>query len=755
MALTPKNDDASPSASRAAAEAGDTKKSPRRPRPRASTPKAVEEKAAKPVRAKTRKPASPKVEQTEFPVVAQPQSREVREVKAIREQAPAPTPAPAPAPVQPATPPPPQERAPEAVRPHFEPTRPAEAPVAREQPRDPRDQPRGDREQPREAREQSQREQPQGGPARGDASRDERRDERADARNDDQRAAQAEASARSESAPPPRNGGGESQAAGAETRDGHRGPQPQPSHPQGGGGGGGGRGEWQGQQGGQGGAQGREFWKHGKRKRGRHGGGGAPWQQGGVGGGGGGGHGGREQHPAQLPPPSNAPVFGDLPNPSRFNDLAALDALAQELASGEGEALWLNKIYAMTLGELSAFTRELGVRLEGAPTKRQLLTEIFKFAAEKKRPIRDLCYIDQNDRGSFLVHSHVNYRLYPEDAYLPESLVKRYGLKRGHKLEVLIQPPQEGERCPSAVRIESVMGLKPEEIANITPFEELTPYYPLKRILLEDADVVKDVSMRVVDILTPIGFGQRGLIVAPPRTGKTVLLQNIANSISANSPEVKLILLLIDERPEEVTDFRRHTKGEVVSSTFDETPESHVHCAEMVIEIARRLIERGEHVVILLDSITRLARAYNALAGNQGKTMSGGLESNALQKPKRFFGSARNIEGGGSLTIIASALVDTGSRMDEIIFEEFKGTGNSELHLDRGLVERRIFPAVNIDRSGTRKEELLYHPDELQRIFALRRAMQGLGPIESMEMLITRLKKTRSNAEFLLSLAPK
>ena len=467
------------------------------------------------------------------------------------------------------------------------------------------------------------------------------------------------------------------------------------------------------------------------------------------------GHGGREQHPPQLPPPSNAPVFGDLPNPSRFNDLAALDALANEVSTGSGDPLWLNAIYAKTLAELTAFTRELGVRFEGAPNKRQLLTEIFKFAAAQKRTLRDLGYIDQNDRGSFVVHEHVNYRFYPEDAFLPDSLVKRYGLKRGHRVEVTLQPPQEGERCPSVVRIDSVMGMKPDEIANVTPFEELIPYYPLKRILLEDPEVVKDVSMRAVDILTPIGFGQRGLIVAPPRTGKTILLQNIANSITANSPEVKLILLLIDERPEEVTDFRRHTKGEVVSSTFDETPESHVHCAEMVIEIARRRIEQGEHVVILLDSITRLARAYNALAGNQGKTMSGGLESNALQKPKRFFGSARNIEGGGSLTIIASALIDTGSRMDEIIFEEFKGTGNSELHLDRGLVERRIFPAINIDRSGTRKEELLYHPEELQRIYALRRAMQGLGPIESMEMLITRLKKTKSNAEFLLSLAPK
>ncbi|MEO5958349.1 MAG: transcription termination factor Rho [Opitutaceae bacterium] len=410
----------------------------------------------------------------------------------------------------------------------------------------------------------------------------------------------------------------------------------------------------------------------------------------------------------------------------------------------------------MNLAELTAFARRTGATFEGAPNRRQLLTEIFKFAAANKRTIRDRGYIDVTDRGSFVVHTHVNYRLYPEDAYLPESLMKRYGLKRGHLLEVTLQPPQEGERCPSVVRVDTVMGGAPDEISKVTPFEELVPYYPLQRILLENQEVhTKDVSMRAVDILTPIGFGQRGLIVAPPRTGKTILLQNIANSISANSPEVKLILLLIDERPEEVTDFRRHTKGEVVSSTFDETPESHVHCAEMVIEISRRRIEQGEHVVILLDSITRLARAYNALAGNQGKTMSGGLESNALQKPKRFFGSARNIEGGGSLTIIASALVDTGSRMDEIIFEEFKGTGNSELHLDRGLVERRIFPAINIDRSGTRKEELIYHPEELLRIYGLRRAMQGLGPIESMEMLITRLKKTKSNAEFLLSLAPK
>jgi transcription termination factor Rho len=259
-------------------------------------------------------------------------------------------------------------------------------------------------------------------------------------------------------------------------------------------------------------------------------------------------------------------------------------------------------------------------------------------------------------------------------------------------------------------------------------------------------------SGRVIDLMAPVGCGQRGIIVAPPRTGKTILLQNIANSVSANFPEAVLILLLVDERPEEVTDFRRHTKGEVVSSTFDETPESHVHAAEMVGEKARRLVEQGKHVVILLDSITRLARAYNALASNSGKIMSGGMEATALQKPKRFFGAARNIEGGGSLTVMGTALIDTGSRMDEVIFEEFKGTGNMELHLDRGLVDKRIFPAINMDRSGTRKEELIYHPDEMQRIYGLRRAMQGIPPIDAMEMFLQRLKKTKTNAEFLMAL---
>ncbi len=703
MALPPKSDDDTPSSARADSGKGEKKTRTPRPRTRAAA-KPTEDKVAKPAKGRARRGAVAKGVQTEFLPVTEPASAP-RETftPTTREERPAPLEAPA-------------VREPERVSEPIQasPAAPARAEEHSEPVRNERDD-RDDRGDFRPG---------QSAPPRGD-----------DVRNDGSGATPPS---------PPQNSGTPD-----ERESGNRGqPGPQ-AH---GGSGGGGRGDWQGQQGQHGGGQDRGFWKHGKRKRGRHGGGGGggggggPWQPGG---------GGREQHPPQPPPPSNAPVFGDLPNPSRFNDLAALDALASELSVGSGDPISLNTVYAKTLADLTSYARELGVTFEGAPNKRQLLNEIFKFAVAAKRSLRDTGHIDQNDRGSFVVHEHVNYRLYPEDAFLPDSLVKRYGLKRGHRVEVTLQAPQEGERCPSVIRIDRVMGMNPDDIAKVTPFEELVPYYPLKRILLEDADVVKDVSMRAVDILTPIGFGQRGLIVAPPRTGKTILLQNIANSISANSPEVKLILLLIDERPEEVTDFRRHTKGEVVSSTFDETPESHVHCAEMVIEICRRRVEQGEHVVVLLDSITRLARAYNALAGNQGKTMSGGLESNALQKPKRFFGSARNIEGGGSLTIIASALIDTGSRMDEIIFEEFKGTGNSELHLDRGLVERRIFPAINIDRSGTRKEELIYHPEELQRIYGLRRAMQGLGPIESMEMLITRLKKTKSNAEFLLSLAPK
>ncbi|MDD3179683.1 MAG: transcription termination factor Rho [Opitutaceae bacterium] len=460
------------------------------------------------------------------------------------------------------------------------------------------------------------------------------------------------------------------------------------------------------------------------------------------------------KYPPQPSPPSGAVYYGDLPDPARFQDLGALERIADEIADKETEPIWLNELYQLNLADLTSKARQLGANFEGAPSRKQLLSQIFQIAGERKIPLYDRGWIDATDRGhGFVVHMAVNYRLYPENAYLPEAFIRRYGLKRGLEVEVQVQPPQGNDRCPAVVRISKAMGLAPEEIAKIKPFEELTPYYPLKRILLE-VPGQKDISMRMVDILTPVGFGQRGLIVAPPRTGKTILLQNIANSVAANCPEALLIILLVDERPEEVTDFRRHCKGEVVSSTFDETPESHVHAAEMVIEKARRLVEMGQHVVILLDSITRLARAYNALASNSGKIMSGGIEATALQKPKRFFGSARNIDiaGGGSLTILGTALIDTGSRMDEVIFEEFKGTGNMELHLDRDLSNKRIFPAINADRSGTRKEELIYHPDELTRIYSLRRAMQGVPAADSMEMLISRLRKTKTNVEFLMSL---
>ena len=549
MALPPKSDDTTPSAN----SASESKKTRRPSAARPRKPKAEKaEKAAKPEKAPKAEKAE-KAERPERSERAEKPERSERAERAPRAEAaaaastpefrfepPAPTPVPAPAPARVEPPsPPPQSPAPEAR--DSQPDRPSE----------PAD--RGERDT---------------------------RDDLGDFVPSSQ---QSDAGQSGSSNPP--SSSAPAQAGGA----GNGGGQPQ-AH----GGGGAGRGEWQDRGGGGGG---REFWKQGKRKRGRHGGGGGGWQQGGGGGpgpggghGGGhsGGHGGREQHPPQPPPPSNTPVFGDLPNPTRFNDLVALDNLANELSSGSGDALWLNELYALTLADLTSFARKFGVAFEGAPTRRQLLTQVFAAAVANQRVIRDRGHIDVTDRGAFVVHEHVNYRLYPDDAYLPESLVKRYGLKRGHKIEVIIQAPQTGERCPSVVGVVSVMGGSPDVIANVTPFEELVPYYPLKRILLESEEIhPKDVSMRAVDILTPIGFGQRGLIVAPPRTGKTVLLQNIANSISANSPEVKLILLLIDERPEEVTDFKRHTKGEVVSSTFDETPESHIHCAEMVIEICQ------------------------------------------------------------------------------------------------------------------------------------------------------------------------
>lgn len=446
---------------------------------------------------------------------------------------------------------------------------------------------------------------------------------------------------------------------------------------------------------------------------------------------------------------------GELPFWEATESFEKLEEVATQTPQS-GEPLALESLYDLALPALIQTARDWECTVPAVPLRRELIKSILNKAVERERPVHALGVLEIFEEGDgVLVYSVDNYRVKPLSTYVPAILVEHYGLKRGHVINALIQPPRENETCPCALRILTVMDEAPEVVASVIPFTELTPYYPLERMLLETSADSKwdNISMRVVDLLTPVGLGQRGLIVAPPRTGKTVLLQGIANAVVVNAPHAHLIVLLVDERPEEVTDFRRQVKkGEVISSTFDESAESHIHAAEMVIEKARRMVECGRHVIILLDSITRLARAYNTVMPNSGKILSGGVEASALQKPKRFFGSARNIEGGGSLTILGTALVETGSRMDEVIFEEFKGTGNMELHLDRALIDKRIFPAISMDRSGTRREELLYHPDEMNKIYSLRRAMKGIPSVEAMEMLIQRVKKTKTNAEFLVTL---
>ncbi|MCC7171966.1 MAG: transcription termination factor Rho [Planctomycetes bacterium] len=354
------------------------------------------------------------------------------------------------------------------------------------------------------------------------------------------------------------------------------------------------------------------------------------------------------------------------------------------------------------------------------------------------------------DGFGFLRSPDYSYMPSPDDIYVSPSQVRRFGLRRGQVVAGQIRPPKDNEKYFALLRVEAINYDEPEKAARIVPFEDLVPLYPEQRFVLETEP--SEIAMRVMDLVTPIGKGQRGLIIAPPRTGKTILLQKLANSITKNNPEAYLIVLLIDERPEEVTDMTRSVRGEVVSSTFDEPPARHIMVAEMVSDKAKRLVEAGRDVVILLDSITRLGRAYNAEAPHSGKILSGGIDASALQKPKRFFGAARNIEFGGSLTILATGLVDTGSRMDEVIFEEFKGTGNMELLLDRRLVDKRVWPAVDINRSGTRKEDLLFTPEELKLVWILRKVLNELNPVEAMELLIDKLKKTRSNAEFLVSM---
>ena len=354
------------------------------------------------------------------------------------------------------------------------------------------------------------------------------------------------------------------------------------------------------------------------------------------------------------------------------------------------------------------------------------------------------------DGFGFLRAPDYNYLPGPDDIYVSPSQIRKFDLQTGDTVSGQIRPPKDGERYFALIKVEAVNFEPPEQAREKIFFENLTPLYPQARIRLETTP--DNLSARVMDLMTPVGKGQRGLIVAPPRTGKTMLLQNIAQSVAVNHPEIYLIVLLIDERPEEVTDMQRSVKGEVISSTFDEPAQRHVQVAEMVIEKAKRLVEHRKDVLILLDSITRLARAYNAVIPPSGKVLSGGLDSNALQKPKRFFGAARNVEEGGSLTIIATALVDTGSRMDDVIFEEFKGTGNMEIHLDRKLVDKRVFPAIDIQKSGTRKEELLLPREDLNRIWVLRKVLTPLSPVEAMELLLGRLGKTADNAAFLASM---
>lgn len=354
-----------------------------------------------------------------------------------------------------------------------------------------------------------------------------------------------------------------------------------------------------------------------------------------------------------------------------------------------------------------------------------------------------------NDCG-FLRSAANDYMQCPEDVYVSQQQIRRHGLRSGDLVEGPLREPRDRDRFFPLANVTLVNGLPVEQAKRIAHFEYLTPIFPDRRILLETTK--NELATRVMDLVTPVGFGQRGLIVAPPRTGKTVLLQKIANAISTNYPDVELMILLIDERPEEVTDMQRNTKAQVYSSTFDEEPQRHCAVSEMVIEVAKRKVESGKDVVILLDSITRLARAYNTAAPHSGKILSGGLDANAMHKPKRFFGAARNIENGGSLTILATALIETGSKMDDVIFEEFKGTGNMELRLDRTLSDRRIFPAINIEQSGTRREDLLFHPDELTRVWALRKALTPVGPSEAMDVLLKRMRLTGSNAEFLMSI---
>jgi len=412
----------------------------------------------------------------------------------------------------------------------------------------------------------------------------------------------------------------------------------------------------------------------------------------------------------------------------------------------------LSRLKHVKVPELHAQAIAAGVDVTGNLRRQDIIFEILKWQTDNNGAIQGGGVMEYNSDGyGFLREPAYNYEASADDIYVAPSIVRAFGLRTGDTIAGYVRPPTEKERYYSLYRVETINGLPAGDHKGKIPFENLTPLFPEQRFKLETKS--SQFSTRIIDLLCPIGKGQRALIVAPPRAGKTVLMQDIANAITTNHPEVTLIVLLIDERPEEVTDMQRNIKGEVISSTFDEPPTRHVQVAEMVSEKAKRLVEQKKDVVILLDSITRLGRAYNSVQPASGKILSGGVDSNALQKPKRFFGAARNIEEGGSLTIIATALVDTGSRMDEVIFEEFKGTGNSEIVLDRKLMEKRIFPCLDINKSGTRKEDLLMASDTLNRVWILRQLLHPLNVIDSMEFLISRMKGTKSNHEFLGSMS--
>lgn len=428
----------------------------------------------------------------------------------------------------------------------------------------------------------------------------------------------------------------------------------------------------------------------------------------------------------------------------------ALEKAMEQQKSGE-KPMDVVSLKKMKISELQKMAHKFKIENVAGLKRQDLIFKILQGQAQQSGLMFGEGVLEILEDGfGFLRSPNYNYLPSPDDIYVSPSQIRRFNLRTGDVVGGLIRPPKEGERYFALLKVELINFEEPDSAKDKIAFDNLTPLYPDRKINLETTQ--NEVSMRVMDLLTPIGFGQRGMIVAQPYSGKTILLQKLANSITANHPDAYLIVLLIDERPEEVTDMQRSVKGEVIASTFDEPADRHVQVAEIVLEKAKRLVEHKRDVVILLDSITRLARAYNTVAPHSGKILSGGVDSNALHKPKRFFGSARNVEEGGSMTIIATALVDTGSRMDEVIFEEFKGTGNMELQLDRNLFQRRIYPAIDVKKSNTRKEDLLIPADELNRVWILRKVLNELNPSEAMELLVDRLKKTKSNAEFLLSM---